>query len=822
MIKNYILLFIRNLKRHRLFSFINILGLTISIASTLLIYLYVNHELSYDRFHAHAERIYRVNQTFIWGENNNAQFASTGPGVAYAIRQELEDVELITSIHTPGEITIQYTNQQGKVISHEEDKVLAADTNFFEMFNFPLMYGDETALGKKNSMILTASIAKKYFNSEAEAVGKFLTIKNHQGETAYEVTGIVKNTPANSYINFDILLSMRNFPVDELYWSWIWTQLETYVRLEKSADVERVRENVAKLPPIYAEETLKRLGTTYEEYTASGKKWELFLQPLTSIHLPDELVLNRLNDSGNKKAVLSFIGAGIFIIILACFNFMNLSTAQFTRRVKEASIRKILGLGKSQLSLGYFLEALCFCFVAMVVALGLVQLILPSFNLLTGNQFTLQLMDNPQILLGLIVLTIIMAIVSSSYPALFLSSFHPVEAVKGKIRSGKKGKAFRNGLVTFQFSLSIILILCTAIVFQQLTFISDKDPGFNRDNLLVIENVEKLDNSESLLQELKSISSVEKATWNTAVPPNVWQGDNFFAEGHRDVSLMLNYSQGDEEYLPALDLQLLAGRNFNKNNPYDIYKVIINESTVKKIGFSSAEDAIGKKLYANADSDRGHEIIGVVSDFNYNSLLMPIEPFALFHVGFPYFNREREQYIVLKIPPQNREAWDHMISSINKSWSSHAGSLPFEYSFVDQSFNAAFQSQQRLGSVLLVMSGLAILIAGLGLLGMVIYALEQRKKEIGIRKVSGASVGHIFILVSREYTKLIIISFAIGAPISYWLMQQWLMDFPYKITPSILLFILSGLTVMVITILITAYHSLQAARLNPAATLKDE
>ena len=434
MFKNYIVLFFRNLQRQKLFSFINLLGLTVSIVSTLVIYLYVRHEFSFDRFHKDADRIYRINQTFIWGDNNQ-QFASTGPGVATALKEELPELELLTSIHTPGNFIVSYSNPSNDIIAFEEDKILAADSNFFRMFNFPVIKGNtETALFQANTMVMTETTAKRYFNEE-DPIGKLVQLGGlapGEEQKTYEVTGVIKDTPDNSYIEFDILLSMNSFPqVKKRYWSWVWTQLETFIKLEKNTNIENTKAKLAIIPRKYAEETLQRaMNTTYDEYIKSGKKWDLFLQPITSIHLPEEPVNNRINDSGNIKIIYSFIGAAIFIILLSCVNFMNLSTAQFTRRIKEASIRKILGLGRKELSINYFVEALIFCLIALVSALALAQILLPGFNLITGKKLELNLLSDPSLLATLFGLILFMAILSSSYPAFFLSAFHPVEAIK--------------------------------------------------------------------------------------------------------------------------------------------------------------------------------------------------------------------------------------------------------------------------------------------------------------------------------------------------------------------------------------------------------
>jgi putative ABC transport system permease protein len=824
MIRNYFILFFRNLRRQKLFSAINLLGLSVSIASTLIIYLYVQNEFSYDSFHKDADRIYRVNQTFIWGENNNAQFASTGPGVAYALKEELPELELITSIHTPGDFILSYSTATNEVISFEENDVLAADTNFFMMFNFPLLKGDtKTVLERANTLVMTESTARKYFG-DADPVGKLVRVSGSSGndQKTYEVTGVVKDLPDNSYIDFDILLSLKGYPIERFYWSWVWTQLETYIRVAPTANIDDVRDKVAQVPKKRVGQTLQAaFNTTYEEYIASGKKWELFLQPLSSIHLPEEVVLNRLNDSGNLQVIYAFITAAIFIVVLSCVNFMNLSTAQFTRRLKEASVRKILGLGKKQLTLGYFLEALIFCILALTLSIGIAQLALPSFNLITEKSLELNLGGNPQLLVLLGGLILAMAVISSSYPALFLSSFHPVEALKGKLKVGREGQGFRNGLVVFQFCISIVLIIYTAVVFQQLNFVSNKELGFNKENLMVLRHVET-GNGESLTSELLRLPGIQNASWCNSVPPSIFGGDTFTAQDNLDLRFPMNFTRGDENYLSTLNLTLKLGRNFDPDNAGDQRRIIVNESTIRKIGWPMNESVLGKKIIYPGNENASFEIIGVVGDFNYWSISNPIEPFGMFHIKDTVMYPESKQYVVIRMDDSELSSIETNIERIHAVWKKHSANAPFDYSFVDQAFDETFKTQRQFGKVLIVMAALAILIASLGLLGIIVYALEQRTKEIGIRKVTGASVWNILILISKGYTKLIVLAFVIGAPVAYWLMSGWLEAFAYRITPSVWTFIFTGISTLLIAIMITGYHSMKAALTNPVDVLKDE
>ena len=828
MLKNYVLLFVRNLRRQKLFSIINLLGLTVSIASTLVIYLYVAHEFSYDSFHPHSDRLYRVNQTFIWSENPTSQFSRTGPGVAHALKEELPEVELVSSFHTPGDFIISYVSPSGQVIAFEENKILAADSNFFKVFNFPLIEGDEaTAFKQANTLVMTRSTARKYFG-DANPIGKMVGLGGLNGDerTTYEVTGVLEDSPDNSTMDFEILLSMKSFPqVENRYWSWVWTQLETFVRLRPGASIAQVREKLKAIPRKRAEESIiGSMGLTYDEYIQSGKKWELFLQPINTLHLPDEAVVGSFSNIGNRKTIYSFIGAAIFIVLLSCVNFMNLSTAQFTRRIKEASIRKILGLGKKELGLSYFLEALAFCFIALVSALALSQILLPGFNLITGKRLVLSLFSDPILMWGLVVLTFTMAIISSSYPALFLTAFNPVNAIKGKSKVGREGTTFRNGLVIFQFSVSIILMICTAIVFQQLKYVSEKDLGFDKDNLVVLHHAEAIKNGESFANAIKNVPGAVNASWCTSAPPRVFGGDSFSAENTSNKKFSLNYTMGDEDYIPTLGIKLRYGRNFIDGDPGDSMRVVLNESAVLKIGWALDESVIGKIVtYPNSGTDLARfEVIGVISDFNYSSISLPIEAMAIFNTKNKYLGDGDRNFLIVQIKPQNAKAWATTLTGLHEKWKQFAADTPFQYSFIDENFAKTFSTQQQFGKVLTVMAALAILIASLGLLGMIIYSLEQRTKEIGIRKVSGASVYNILVLISKGYTKLILIAFFIGAPVAYYMMRYWLMDFAYAIKPSAWIFFFAGVSTLLLSVAITSYHSMKAALTNPVDVLKDE
>jgi putative ABC transport system permease protein len=421
-------------------------------------------------------------------------------------------------------------------------------------------------------------------------------------------------------------------------------------------------------------------------------------------------------------------------------------------------------------------------------------------------------------------LTVVMAALSSSYPAMFLTGFNPVRAIKGKSKVGHEGKGFRNGLVVFQFSVSIVLMICTAVVFQQLKYVSEKDLGFDKDNLVVLHHAEALKNGETLVNTMQNIPGVVSASWCTSAPPTLFGGDTFSAENTSNVKFPLNYTMADENYIPTLGIKLRYGRNFEEGNPSDSMRVVLNESAVLRIGWTLDESVIGKHVtYPNSGTTEARfEVIGVISDFNYWSISAPIEPLAIFSSKNKYLGDGDKRYLVLKVKTQNEGAWNETLLSLSDKWKQQAGDTPFQYSFVDENFAKTFSSQQQFGKVLTVMAFLAILIASLGLLGMIVYSLERRTKEIGIRKVSGASVYNILVLISKGYAKLILVAFFIGAPIAYYIMNFWLMDFAYAIKPSVWIFILTGASILVLAVMITCYHSVRAALTNPIDVLRDE
>lgn len=800
-----------------MFSAINLLGLTAGITSVLLIYLYVQHEYSYDRFHEKADRMYRINQTFIWGEDDENQFASLGPGVAYAIASDVPEAEAVTRIHPPGSFLVTYQNGDD-IKSYDEDGILAVDTNFFQVFTFPLVKGNpQTALSKPNAVVLSETAAEKYFGN-ADPMGKLITLGEGDNAVSYAVTGVAKDAPDNSYIEFDMLVSMSSFRrVQYANDVWMWTMFETFVLLKDGASPETLRAKLEPLPRKYASPTLEQaMNQTFDQYIASGKEWDLFVQPFTSIRLHSSNVYNRINEVGSITIVKVLVGVMIFIVILSCINFMNLSTAQYTRRIKESGLRKVLGSDRFTLAMHFFSEALMFCILAAVLGICLTQTLLPFFNTLTASELSLNILD-VKILAVLGGLIVLMSIFSGSYPAIFLSRFSPAEAVKGKFRAGRSGKLLRNGLVTVQFGISMVLLVSTLVVFQQLKFLFNKDIGFNRNNLLVINKAERVNDQKTFLHALTNYAGVTQGSISASVPPKLYDGDQFMAQGTGKVT-PLNFTKADRNFIPTLELKIIAGRNFSESDEADKKGIILNENAANAFGWN-AEEALGKIIeYNNGES---FEVIGVVRDFNYWELQAAIQPMAIFHMDAKMYSTD-SRVVALRLDGQSNASITSIIQHAEAQWKNLVGDRPFEYEFVEDAFQKSFDAEKRFGYAMVVFAALAILIASFGLLGMIVHTLEQRTKEIGIRKVVGASVSSIWSLVIRDYTKLIFAAIVLSVPVSVYLLQGWLNDFNYRIELGVSPFAWAGGSILFTALVVTSYHVIKAALTNPVDVLKDE
>ncbi len=816
MLRNYFKSSIRNILRERYFSFINVVGLALGIAVCLLIWSYVRFEMSYDNFHKDLDRLYRVNQTLIWAPEGG-MMGSTGPQLALVLREDFPEVQEAMRVNTPGNFLVRYQEPGGQVKSFNEDNVLAADSNFFNFFNIPLKEGNpNTALVGVDKVVISNKIAEKLFGNEP-ALGKILQFGD-EGK-AVEITGVTEEQPDNMHFHFDYLISIYTNPsIKRMEWSWIWTQTATYVKLKPGTKAAALEEKMQSMVDLNVKPSLGRMGIDYAEFLKGKGEWRFGLQPVKSIHLYSGLIDNRIGPTGDIKYVQIFTMVAAFVLILAIINFINLSTARGASRAKEVGVKKVLGAMRSSLVIQFQLESILMATVATLLGLGLLELfrIIVSTSLSIDMPFSIW--DGNDSIWLLVILPIAVGSIAGLYPSFYLTSFKPASVLKGRIATGFKS-GLRNALVTVQFVVSIVFIIATITVNRQLDFFQSTNLGFNKDNILIVNNADKLkEQVESFRNEVSGLPGVLNASVAMTVPGRGSFEDIFSSEGG-ETELSISQTKIDEHYFETMGLSLVAGRTFDINRPADRVKVIPNETTVRLFGWTP-EEAIGKKIiYPElGDPNLGvGEIIGVVKDFHFVSLHQEIAPSIFYHLNSDIW--EVGKVIALHI--DNAHATD-IIAALKDRWESQVNEAPFEYSFLDQDWARQYQQEQRLGGLFSVFAGLSLLIAMIGLVGLVTYSAEQRKKEIGVRKVLGASVNQVVFLLNKNFTTLVLISFVIAVPLGWYGMSDWLSQFPYQIDLNIGSFLLAGLVMLVITWVTVAYQSVRAGLTNPVDVLKEE
>lgn len=828
MLPNFMKIAIRNFARNKAYSFINISGLAFGIASCLLNLIYVQHELSFDKFHENADRIYRVNQSNIWGDHSE-KFSSTGPAVAGALEAELPGIESAVRIHTPTDfiVTVEQDGESAKR-SFEEKKALAVDSTFFDVFSFELVEGnEEIVLHQPNSVVLTQETARRYFD-DVNPLGKQLTIKSGELEKIFTVTGIAVNPPVNSHFDFSMLTSMSSFPrVKDWESSWIWTTFVTYVLLDRNTSPAQIRQQLPSIVEKHAAGAIQQIfGLSIEEYRQQEGEWNLYLQPVTDIWLDAAQAGNRLGVTSDITYIYVFSAVALLIIVLACINFMNLSTARSVKRGKEVGIRKTLGSGKTQLVAQFLGESIFFTLLAGVIAFFIVESALPFFNQLSGRELEIGYLYSPQYLLMVTAFLILIGVCAGIYPAFFLTSFSPVNALKGNIGSYLKKKSvsfgsLRNVLVVIQFSVSICLIISSLVIYNQLEFIQTKDLGFNKDRLLVLHNAELLDAGEEVFgQILENQPGIQQIAYSNATPPQIWYEDYYSVYGSTEPAIPINGVLADEEFLPTLDVEFVKGRNFSKDRPADVNGVVLNEAAVQRLNWTVEQPNENFPLgeFIVYDESR-FRVIGVIKDFNYRSLYSTVPPLAVFHKDSDAWFGPKAFFIARM---DETASVNQTIQSIQAYWSEHFPEAPFEYSFVNDDLNNQYESVQKAGSIFSIFTFLAIFIACLGLLGLIAFVVEQRTKEIGIRKVMGASIFNIVYLLSSDFAKLVIISFLLASPAAWFLMHDWLKDFEYHISPGFYTFLVGGGIVLAIALLTICIQTVRAALANPVKSLRSE
>ncbi len=821
MFKNHLNMALRRLFKNKVFSLINISGLSLGIAVSLLLWQYIHQERSYDQFHTDHERIFRI--TTHWGDDPQSDiYATSPPPLRNAIQAEIPEVEQVARMFKWNDSTMRLPKEDtdGKDVFFRETKIYIADPNLLEVMDFNLIQGDKsTALEELESLVLTKATATRYFGKAAvenqEVIGR--TILFGGNKTARKVTAVV-DPPANSHVDIDMLVN-ANFGYKGIIEqkNWAWNVMHTYAKV--NGQVFANEQGIAHL-----QDKLNRIANTqgrcFMQNDEIGRLpeeslFEYRLQPLSSIHLHSNF-LREHQANGNATVVGILSTVAWLILLLACINFMNLSTAQASKRAKEVGIRKTLGAGRGYLVSQFLMESLAYSLIAGVIAFGLVEICRKPFALISGREIAADWYMQPWLWQSSLLLLLLVGFLSGSYPAFFLSSFKPIEVFKGKLGIGKSGAlGFRNALVVFQFVISIGLIISTLLVGQQMSHVRSNQQGYNKENVLVIDNDKEVrEQWQSFRSSLLAETSVLEASFSTGVPFQPFKDMRDFRVEGSNQGQGITWMRADDNYENALGLEIVEGRAFDRNMGSDSSALMLNEAAVSVLGLT---DPVGKVIIKNAgapDEER-LQVVGIVKDFNFESYYNNIKPLAIQY----YFPNYQRDYISLRLASGKSEEG---LAAAQAIWDRFQPGDPMVYSFMDQDFDALFRTDQRLGRTLSMFTILAILIACLGLFGLSTFNTERRAREIGIRKVLGASAGQIVQLLSKEFTLLVGIALVIAAPLSYYFISQWLTAFPIQMTIPIWVFLVAGLGAISLAWLTVGIQSFQVATADPVDSLKEE
>ena len=815
MFKNYLKVALRSLLKQRTYSIINITGLSVGIASALLITIYVQYEFSYDKFFENADHIYKVALERKY-PNHATHYAVIPHSFSEAIARDIPEVKQVTKLSPPNDnVVVTYKNSQGDEKKFEEDFVFFADSNFFQFFHFPFAKGSaEGALKNANDVVINESTAKRYFGAE-DPIGKTLDFFGLN----FKVTAVCEDLPANAHFKFDFIANISGIP---FYQQQNFTGFSAHVYLELNAanDFKAVESKIPKLVDTYAAAQIEQnLGKSWEDYKKEGNGYRYFLQPLTSVHLDPTNIESKMEPGGNISFMYFLICIAVLLVVIACINFMNLATARSSERAREVGVRKTMGSQKGQLIVQFLSESTLLCFVATGLALVLIQLVLPAFNLLVEKNLTFQLSFS--IGITLVLLALFIGFVAGSYPAFVLSSFNPVVVMKGNFTGNKKGTWLRNGLVIFQFTISITLIVGTLVVQQQMWFIQNKSLGFDKEQMLVVERAFALgpQKAKTFMEEVRQLPEVLGASGSQALPgrPGDFFGAFFQPEGSSEILTTKSMIIADD-LAETLGIELLEGKSFSQNTN-DSLNILLNESSVKTMDL---KNPIGLKLGSVQRGPDGknftifYTVIGVVKDFHFQSLRDPITPLVILSTES---NGGNFGLLMARIKAGQYKS---AITAIESKWKLLAPEQPFRYLFLDENFNAQYKAEQQAGKLFAVFASLAILVACVGLFGLSAYTAHLRTKEIGIRKVMGASVSGVVILLVKDFTKMVGIAFVIAAPLSWYLMRQWLEGFAYRIDLSPGVFLFAGIITIFIAWITVSFQTIKAAIINPVKSLKSE
>ena len=810
MFKNYIKIAWRSLKKQAFFTFLNTFGLAIGMAGALMISLYIYDELSYDKMFADADRIYRIDADIKFG-GAEIKAAESAPPMAGALKRDYSQVESTVRFRTLGSM---YVKKVGGETSSKENKVTYADSTFFQFFGIDLLAGNsKTALTGTNSLVLTKTAAEKYFGS-TDVLGQNMLLDNSD---TYTVTGVIDDMPKNSYFNeYSVFLAMAgNVASREELWGS--NNYFTFVKLIPEAKVEDFQAPLQGMLERYMLPWAQKYfpGMTAESFAASGNYIRYHTIALTDIHLhSDRSSEMNATSSMQNIYILSFIG--LFLIILASVNFMNLSTAHSLKRAKEVGVRKTLGSNKMNLIFQFLTESGLIAFISLIAALLITMITLPFFNGFTGKSIAIPF-TQPLFWLLLLAATILLGLFSGCYPAFFMSRFTPVKTLKGGASESVGNGRVRNALVIFQFSISVFLIVSTLVVFQQLNFIQSKDLGFTKDQVLLINEISPLGSkTNAFKEEILKMGNVENVTLSNFYPTPSWRSDtSFFQEGTKsqENAIQMQTWDVDMDYLKTLEMDVVAGRDFNKQYASDSTAIIINEATLPILNVT-AQEALGMRISEEIDMENPtyYTIIGVVKDFHFKSLRENIGALGL-HIE----NNAENMAVRLSGGDYSKS-----IAEIENIWNTMAPGQPFDYQFMDEAFYSTYNSEQKLSQIFFIFTILSIFIACLGLFGLAAFNAEKRTKEIGVRKVLGATVSQISYRLTVDFLKLVGVAILISLPLGWFAMSKWLEDFSYRIEIGLGVFVLAAVLAIVVAIVTVSYQSIKAAIVNPVKSLRSE
>lgn len=804
MLKSYLKIALRNLLKHKAYSFINIAGLAVGLACCLLISLYVKDELSYDRYHAKADRIFKV-ATEVRSAEKQSQFALTPAPLAEALARDFPEVETTTRLFTFfGEGLVRYGEKR-----FNEPRIYFGDSTFFDVFSIPLLRGEiKTALAQPNTVVLSESAARKYFGSN-DPLGKTLSINNDGLDL--QVAGVMQDIPANTHFHCDFLISLSTTRMSRNPSFITNINFHTYAVLRPNASAQTLEAKFPEAIKKYvAAQVAARFGQSFEEFTAAGieTKWQLV--PITDIHLRSRREYE-IEANGNIATVYLFAAIAAIVLLIACINFMNLAAARSASRAKEIGVRKVIGSNRLQLLRQFLTESLLLSFLALLAGLVLVELFLPTFNQLAGKQIETSFFANAASIAILLGVTLLVGLLAGSYPAFVLSAMRPVLVLKSSSPVSASGTWIRRGLVVFQFAISVALIAGTFIVHSQLGFVLNRSLGFDKEQVLVIKRASALGQQrETFKQRLLQNPSVNNVAASTTLPGKLYGRSTYRALGApAENSHAMHEMYVDENFLPTLGIALKSGRNFSREFATDTSAVILNEAAAKLFGWANP---LGQTLTQPGDSLWRAAVIGVVKDFHFESLHKPIQPLVILHQ--PFF-----QYLSVRLRPENFAA---TVQAVESLWKEFVPQQPFEFSFLDQDFDAQYRAEERTGKIFGLFAALAIFIACLGQFGLASHTIQKRTKEIGVRKVLGASATSIVGLLSKEFVRLVVMAVLIAAPMAYYIMNRWLQDFAYRIEIGWWVFALAGGVALLIALITVSTQAIKAALANPVEALRYE